>query len=590
VILSLLIKATVLLVVVLTAGRLARRARASVRHAMLAVTFAALAMLPIAATLAPAIDLPVLATTVPSAPLELGARDAMRTPAATSAGAGVSADALGAKTEPAARDSAEGMGASPGLVTTAIWATGATAILLSLVAGIYRVHRLRRTAVPHLETQRLMAALLVETNVRTPIDVVVHEDISAPLTCGALRPAVVLPADAERWSTPALTRALVHELEHVKRRDWIVQIATRTVCAVYWFHPLVWIAYRQLCLQAEHACDDAVVAQDEDTVYADQLVTLARRMAARPAVAVLGMAQRTELAARVSAILDPSRARGPAGALRATLTAFAFGALLLGLAPLQFVAARAMESGALPPPRDGGVQRPVRDTNSPAADARSPVEDVDSPTPLGAPSGPTTRRSANNTQPEPTLREQIDSVSEPFQRVRAARFERVLVETAEEGDIREVQTLLDAGANVNAVAPGDGTPLIAASRGGHLDLVRLLLDRGADINLAAPGDGNPLIMASREGHLAVVQLLVDRGADLERIVPGDENALMQASASGQLDVVRYLVGRGASIHARIWVEQVWGRQGGEWRSPLSMALRHGHRAVADFLIDAGAVP
>jgi beta-lactamase regulating signal transducer with metallopeptidase domain len=42
---------------------------------------------------------------------------------------------------------------------------------------------------------------------------------------------------------------------------------------VYWFHPLVWMAWRQLALEAERSCDDAVLRRSEGTVYADQLVT-----------------------------------------------------------------------------------------------------------------------------------------------------------------------------------------------------------------------------------------------------------------------------------------------------------------------------
>ena len=78
----------------------------------------------------------------------------------------------------------------------------------------------------------------------------------------------------------SLRRAFVHELEHVRRRDWWVHLAARVTCALYWFHPLVWIAYRQLTLEAERACDDAVVEREESTQYAEQLVELARRMGA----------------------------------------------------------------------------------------------------------------------------------------------------------------------------------------------------------------------------------------------------------------------------------------------------------------------
>jgi beta-lactamase regulating signal transducer with metallopeptidase domain len=55
----------------------------------------------------------------------------------------------------------------------------------------------------------------------------------------------------------------------------------RVVCALYWFHPLVWIAWRRFCLESERACDDAVVRSVERIAYAEQLVALARRLSGR---------------------------------------------------------------------------------------------------------------------------------------------------------------------------------------------------------------------------------------------------------------------------------------------------------------------
>src|SRR6202023_3733311 len=108
--------------------------------------------------------------------------------------------------------------------------------------------------------------------------ILLHDDIVVPMTCGVLRPAIVLPTDAEEWSDADLRHAIVHELEHVRRADWPVHILARFVSAMYWFHPLVWIAWRRLCLDSERACDDAVLLGAEQTAYAEQLVRLARRM------------------------------------------------------------------------------------------------------------------------------------------------------------------------------------------------------------------------------------------------------------------------------------------------------------------------
>jgi uncharacterized protein (TIGR03435 family) len=175
------------------------------------------------------------------------------------------------------------------------------------------------------------------------VAVLAHDAIPGPVTFGLRRAAVLLPADAESWSNSALSRALVHELEHVRRRDWLIQLLARLVCVIYWFHPLVWTAERELLLNAERACDDAVLAHastagdDDATAYADQLVDLAKRLSTRHQP-LLAMANRYDLAVRVRALLDARQSRGPAGAWLVATVACVAGALALAISPLRVVA------------------------------------------------------------------------------------------------------------------------------------------------------------------------------------------------------------------------------------------------------------
>ena len=132
---------------------------------------------------------------------------------------------------------------------------------------------------------RSSTRLALEAGIHRRVEVLLHEALTGPMTCGVVHPAIVLPRDAQSWEAEDLNRAIVHELEHVRRGDWVSHCLARAVCAVYWFHPLVWIAWRQLALEAERSCDDAVLGRSEATAYADQLVGLARRLSAAGEIA-----------------------------------------------------------------------------------------------------------------------------------------------------------------------------------------------------------------------------------------------------------------------------------------------------------------
>jgi beta-lactamase regulating signal transducer with metallopeptidase domain len=526
---SLLLKTTVAAALGLGVASALRHGRASLRHAVLASTLAVMLALPVIVSVVPTLAVPV---PVPSA-----------TPSAPSSGEIAPATARPSGTEGATRDGASQIGPTSTRASTARlvvvgWAAGTAFLLIPLAAALVEMRRLRRTAVPWLEGRALVDALAREAGILRQVTLVIHEEIPAPLTCGVRTPTILLPEEAPTWTSGELRRAVVHELEHVRRRDWWVQLLARTACATYWFNPLVWIVSRQLALEAERACDDAVIANEESTHYAEQLVTLARRLSARDRQPVLAMANRSDLARRVSALLDSQQARGRAGTPRIALVAGIAVVVGLAVAPVRVV---------------GAITSSVIES---AAGDQSTV-------------GPRLRPA-------------------PWSRRAPSRGDRALVEAAEQGDVEELKWLLDAGANVNAAVDGDGSALIVAAREGHFDAVSFLLDRNADPNLGVGGDGNALIMAAREGHLRVVELLLARGASIEEVVPGDENALIQASSAGRLEVVKLLVARGANVNARVWSDGS-SRRDGEWRTPLNQARRGGHREVEAYLRSVGAV-
>lgn len=286
-------KATIVLALGLAALSLTRRARAAVQHLLMTATFIAVLLLPFVVGTMPSllIHVPVPAST-----------ETLVAPVVPSSA--IIASESGILHEPLYSLQA---------VLRLAWAAGAIGVLLILAVDLRRLRLLRQQGIPWREQFAMIQSLARANGIHRSIDVLLHEGATTPLTYGIWRPAIILPIDASDWSAAELGRALVHELEHVRRHDWITQLLARFVCACYWFNPLIWTAWRQLCLAAERTCDDSVLQSAESTEYADQLVNLARRISTTRAVPSLAMASRSDLSSRVTALLDARRRRGRAG-------------------------------------------------------------------------------------------------------------------------------------------------------------------------------------------------------------------------------------------------------------------------------------
>lgn len=327
--LSILLKVTVTMLLALAGVRASKHSAAAVRHVVLAASFAVVLLLPVASIVAPTIRVPVPAAVQDAlVPLDINSIGDAATAAPQ------------ANVTPSRRpEPAPWSWPSLSSVLAAAWLAGTIVFLLPIVIGLWQVRALRRTALPWRHGRFLVSLLADEARVRRDVDVLLHESVQGPMTCGVFRPAIVLPIDARAWSDEDLRRAVVHELEHVRRVDWISHCLARVVAACYWFHPIVWMAWRQMTLEAERACDDAVLRRSEATAYADQLVVLAQRLRETASQPLLAMANRSDLATRVGAVLDGGQRRGRAGAWCVGAAIAVTAILATGLSSIRIVAA-----------------------------------------------------------------------------------------------------------------------------------------------------------------------------------------------------------------------------------------------------------
>jgi len=385
-----LIKVTVLLVAAAALALGLRRASAAVRHLVWSGAIIAVLALPILASVLPW-RLPVI--TVAASPARESAAPVAPVAPVVPVVPEVAAPEESAG-EPAARqqplkrlaDVPLATAAAPSALTAlaALWLVGTALLLLRLAVGAAFLARVARRADPLTSPE--WTRPLLEAADRLGLDraprLLMSGRLPMPYASGLLSPSIVLPDSAAEWDDRRRRAVLCHELAHLRRLDLVLNALGQLACALWWFHPLVWVAARKLRTESERACDDLVLGVGtRASEYADHLlhIVCGALRARTPAVA-LPMAQRHEFEGRMLAILDRDARRGrPTPRHAAVLAALA---VLIVLPIAALGVARADAPPSQDPPmatdtgtehdRDGsangvtGVPQPAQDPN-PAA-------------------------------------------------------------------------------------------------------------------------------------------------------------------------------------------------------------------------------
>ncbi len=378
---DLTVRVTMAMVTTAAVAWMLRRSSSGTRALVWSAGIVATLLLPLLSVLVPAWEVPLLPAVAtsstsagpPSAPAPRQTAPSWQTPPwSLETDTEVAGDGRGTELPPMGERSAErvvvdatsvyrppAIGSQPeaiGLPTNGIqahraelllvaWATGAAILFGQLIAGLGRVVWIERGSRPvtggplharlHDAARRL--------GIRQRVLLLQSDRIAVPVTWQLWSPRVLVPSGMQRWSTDCQTAVLLHELAHVRRRDYATQLIAHLAVSVYWFNPLVWMARRRLHREREHACDDVVLhAGFRPSTYAAHLVEVARTMhhASQPGVAI-ALLRSTRLRQWVQAILDPNAGRTSPNRRTIVSLATASLALIVPLAALQPVATEA---------------------------------------------------------------------------------------------------------------------------------------------------------------------------------------------------------------------------------------------------------
>jgi len=148
-----------------------------------------------------------------------------------------------------------------------IWIAGAAAMLIYCAVSYFLLRRRTREAV---ESEK---------------GIFICDRIDSPFILGVIKPRIYLPCGIKESDAEYV---IAHERAHLRRRDHIWKPLGFTLLSIYWFNPVIWIAYVLLCRDIELACDEKVIRESGDEIkkpYSEALINCSitrRRISACP--------------------------------------------------------------------------------------------------------------------------------------------------------------------------------------------------------------------------------------------------------------------------------------------------------------------
>lgn len=224
-----------------------------------------------------------------------------------------------------------------------VWLGGIGILLILSLRASWLLRSYRRRATPIVDPlwHRTLADVSERLGVRRSVQLLRAADGAVPVTWGLLRPCIVVPASAGAWPADRVRIVLAHEVAHIRRHDWMMQLTAKAICGIYWFNPLFWAAANRLHQESEQACDDMALGLGVDRCeYATHLLEIARERTSGHILPALGMAQPSTIERRFAALLNVTRRRVPR---RRHKFAIAAGVLLLTL-PLAAIDVSGLEA------------------------------------------------------------------------------------------------------------------------------------------------------------------------------------------------------------------------------------------------------
>ncbi|MEM6700547.1 MAG: M56 family metallopeptidase, partial [Bacteroidota bacterium] len=161
---------------------------------------------------------------------------------------------------------------------SSVWLLGITFLLVRLLLNYKQLHRLdqQHVQLPSTEWLDQLNHFCERLGITRKVKLLLSERISEPITFRHFRPVVLMPASMMTGLSAAqIETLLLHELAHIRRHDYIINLFQSVLEILFFFHPAVWWISRIVREEREHCCDDLVLQhQQHPMLYAEALLQI----------------------------------------------------------------------------------------------------------------------------------------------------------------------------------------------------------------------------------------------------------------------------------------------------------------------------
>ena len=505
-----------------------------------------------------------------------------------------------------------------------IWLLGVLLLTLKLLGGLGYAQRLKTYKVSSVTDtlQDRFIELKSRFGLSKKIALVESSIAKVPQAIGYFKPVILLPASLlTGLSAKQIESIILHELAHIYRRDYLINIIQSIIEIIFFYHPAVWWISSIIREERENCCDDMVVEMSGDKInYMKTLVDLEeyQQLPTNMAMALSGK-RGSKLFNRIKRIsLNPKRmsnfSEGFVAACIIFLTLFVIGfsahasvkkasnivskndtknAIVSpdSVLAIQYYNGKYSDSSVyINLPDDTVISKKSSDPNDSGlvisnADsivllaknfANVDVKQEDGITSIVITSKDksTEPKSVSNEEPVPVVRNNPTRTTNNSEYICS---NGKLFEAVKDKNYYETEKLLKSGVNPDE-RNKDGYPcLIEASKRGMYSITKLLLEYGADPDIRYGDNWTPLLKAVKENKYAIVDLLIQNGANVNHADVKGWTPLMEAGDEDYI-IMKALIDNGADIH----------QKSHEGRTALFEAVKGNSYENTKQLIEAGA--